>query len=540
MNSIEIWKFIAGLGFFLYGMGLLELVLKNNSSRSVKLFLKRNTQSLFKSITGGALITGLVQSSSVVSLIVLAFVESGIITFKNALGVILGTNLGTTLDSWIVASIGFKFDMLNFSFPIIGISSLGLFIFEKKKSLKAIFSILLALGILFLGLSYMKESALVLVKAFDIASYTNYGILVFVLIGFVITTIIQSSSATIAITLTALYSGALGFSDAAAVVIGSEVGTSIKILLWGMKGGADKKRVAWSNFYYNIFTTLIALLLLKWLVYFIENIMHINNNLIGLVFFQTSINIISIILFIPFIRVFTKWMEKKFLENDRSNLTYFSLKPPLVSVMVADSIKGEAETLFKKTLEFIQSILVHHQNKDLSLLEKINENSTEKIETEYIKLKQTEGDILDYFTNLDKDDLVEVDLNQIHNAIHAIRSMIYAAKSVHDIFHNLIEFNSSAHDLLHSQINEIQTSWLSFQKEINIIWAESLIPTDTIDKLVEQINQHEKEDNLLIMKELRNDQLSEFDSSTLLNVHREIISSKKALLTASQLLKAKN
>lgn len=540
MNSIEIWKFIAGLGFFLYGMGLLELVLKNNSSRSVKLFLKRNTQSLFKSITGGALITGLVQSSSVVSLIVLAFVESGIITFKNALGVILGTNLGTTLDSWIVASIGFKFDMLNFSFPIIGISSLGLFIFEKKKSLKAFFSILLALGILFLGLSYMKESALVLVKAFDIASYTHYGILVFVLIGFVITTIIQSSSATIAITLTALYSGALGFSDAAAVVIGSEVGTSIKILLWGMKGGADKKRVAWSNFYYNIFTTLIALMLLKWLVYFIENIMHIDNNLIGLVFFQTSINIISIILFIPFIRVFTKWMENKFIQNDSGHHTYFSLKSPLVSVMVADSIKGEADLLFRKTLEFIQSILVHHQNKDLSLLEKINANSTEKIETEYIKLKQTEGDILDYYTNLDKEDLVEVDLNQIHNAIHAIRSMIYAAKSVHDIFHNLIEFNSSAHDLLHSQINEIQTSWLSFQKEINIIWTESIVQTDAIDKLVERINQHEKEDNLLIMKDLKNDQLSEFDSSTLLNVHREIISSKKALLTASQLLKGKN
>src|SRR5688572_14425676 len=98
---MDTWKFFAGLGLFLYGMTLMEHVLKSLSGRSFKLFLRKYTQSLVKAITGGALITALVQSSSVVSLLVLAFVESGTITLRNALGVILGSNLGTTLTSWI-------------------------------------------------------------------------------------------------------------------------------------------------------------------------------------------------------------------------------------------------------------------------------------------------------------------------------------------------------------------------------------------------------------------------------------------------------
>ena len=133
MKGADIWQFLAGIGLFLYGMSQLERVLKNISGRSVKLFLQKSTKNLFTAILGGALVTGIVQSSSVVSLVVLAFVEAGVITFRNALGVVFGTNLGTTLGSWLVATLGFKVDILDYAFPIIAVSAIGVFFTTSRK-----------------------------------------------------------------------------------------------------------------------------------------------------------------------------------------------------------------------------------------------------------------------------------------------------------------------------------------------------------------------------------------------------------------------
>ena len=225
MQNLEIWKFLAGLGLFLYGMGLVESVLKSVAGRSFKLFIKRNTQNVFKAIVGGTVVTSIVQSSTVVSLIVLAFVETGIITFRNALAVILGANLGTTLTGWLVVLIGFKLDTIGYSLPIIAIAALGSFAFDKFKNIRNLFSLLFAIGILFLGLGYMKEGANLFVKEFDLTPYTQHGTFMFVIIGFFLTSIIQSSSAAVAITLTALYAGVIAFPSASAAPLA--MGTSV-------------------------------------------------------------------------------------------------------------------------------------------------------------------------------------------------------------------------------------------------------------------------------------------------------------------------
>lgn len=357
MENIEIWKFLAGLGLFLFGMNQIEIVLKSISGRQLKLFLIRNTQSLFKSIVGGAVVTGIVQSSSVVSLIALAFVESGIISFRSTLGIILGSNVGTTLSGWVVATVGFKFDILSYSFPVIAIAGMGAFFCEKRRNLHSFFSVFFALGILFLGLSFIKEAALQLVGGIDLQLFVNYHLIVFVLIGFVLTTIIQSSSATVVIALTAIYAGILNFQTAAAIVIGAEIGTSIKILFWGMKGSADKKRVAWGNFIFNILTGFIAFITLHWHIYFIENIVNIKDPLIGLVFFQTSINIITIILFVPFLNIFSIWLEKKFQEDTYHAESYISKNLPMLPVLAIDALRNEAIFLIKKIMLFNKIIM---------------------------------------------------------------------------------------------------------------------------------------------------------------------------------------
>ncbi len=523
---------MAGIGFFLYGMSRLEYLLKRNTGRPLKLFLKKNTESLFKSIAGGAVITGILQSSSVVSLMVLAFVESGIITFRNALGVILGTNIGTTLDSWIVATVGFKFDLLNVALPAIAFSSIGLFIFEKHPRVNLILSTLLALGILFLGLTYMKLSALELVKTFNLALYTDHGILMFVLIGFVLTTIIQSSSATVAITLTGIYSGAIQFESAAAIVIGSEVGTCIKILFWGLKGSADKKRVAWSNLIFNIITAITALILLKWLLHFIEEILQIHDHLIGLVLFQTSINLFSMIMIVPFIKIFATWMEKRFNDSGSGTLSDISKNLPGIPLLATDAVRNEASLFLHRTLEFIHSILSIKLPTAPGFINNLKTLSEKPItyEDRYTRLKQTEGDLLEYVSSISKDELSKQELAHMTNYVYTVRQCVYAAKSVKDIHHNLAEFEATANNFLHRQGALISDQWGVFESQIKQLITSEQPVHDKLESLLKLTLAEEQTDNLEIMNYLKNDLLTEIESSTLMNVQREIISGKKALL----------
>jgi phosphate:Na+ symporter len=468
-------------------------------------------------------------------------VEAGFLSFRNALGVILGTNLGTTLDSWIVATVGFKLNILSYSLPVIAISAIGVFFFEKRKKLRNLFAVFFALGVLFLGLNYMKEGALAFVKDFDVSKFSGYGTFVFVIIGFILTTIIQSSSATIAITLTAIYAGVLNFPSAAAIVIGSEVGTTIKILLWGMKGTPDKKRVAAGNFIYNMFTAAMAYIFLHWLIYFIENIARIKDPLIGLVFFQTSINALSMALFIPFLNVFAKWLENKFTPKHSNTNSYASADLPMLPMLVVDAMRAEAENLLKKTLQFNKNILCREKPQTDGWLENIKSFAQTYTDTEeeYQRLKKTEGDLLIYYSKIQESNLQKEETTFLLQYVNAIRQCIYAAKAIKDVEHNLKEFDASVNDILHQQCSDICSEWIEFDNQLN-----QLLNSSDKHKLLLQLDAALNKESLQeekiktkVMFQLKNNQLNEVEASTLMNVHREILSCKKSLLLALESIK---
>lgn len=537
MDNLEIWRFLAGIGFFIHGMGQIENVLKNVSGRSLKLFISRNTQNLFKAIAIGAIITGIAQSSSVVALIVLAFVEAGVITFRNALGLILGTNLGTTLSSWIVATVGFKVNITGYAFPIIAITTIGMFFFEKKRNLYNLFSLFFAIGILFLGLGFMKESAEILVSHIDLSTYTNHSITFYVLFGFILTTIIQSSAATVALTLTAIYTGVLTFPLAVAIVIGSEVGTTIKILLWGVKGSVDKKRVAWGNFIYNIFTSIIAYIFLYKIIYFIENIVGITDPLIGLVFFQSLINFMSILLFVPFLNLFSNWLARKFNAQNQTQNSYISPNLPVAPTLATDAMQKESENLLNKSLLFSQNILHTNTTKPEGLVQNLKSftKTFENIENEYQRLKQTEGDLLHYIaTVIEKHKVSKTKTTKLLRYAHSARQSVYAAKTINDIAHNLTEFEASANNLLHQQGAIISTEWSDFEQQFKQLMLYTK-PNDLslqIDACMIEIKKMDEKQKIEIFDWLKNHQLTEIEASTLMNVYREIRSCKKSLLKA--------
>ena len=316
------FKLAAGVGLFLFAMYLLEESLKNLSGRSFKLFLQRITKNKIGAVTGGAIVTAILQSSSMVSFMVLAFVGAGVFTMKNAIAIILGANLGTTLDSWLVATLGFKTDIEVVAYPAVCAGGLLIILLGNRKTIKYISFFLFGFGLLFIGLSFMKTAMEAQVKVFDFSKYAEMPLLIFLVIGFIITILVQSSSVTMALTLSALHVGAVSFPIAAAIILGSETGTTIKIVLGAIDGNASKKRVVLGNFLFNLFVTVFAFLLLKPILILITDVFNIKNPLIGLVTFSSLINLFSILFFLPFLDIFAQFLERFFKDTDGNTAAF--------------------------------------------------------------------------------------------------------------------------------------------------------------------------------------------------------------------------
>ena len=263
MQSIDIWKALAGIAIFLLGMKFLEASLQQLAGRRFKLLLKKHTSNKLKAIGGGTIVTTVLQSSSVVNLMLLAFVGAGIITMQNALAVILGSNLGTTVTNWIIALVGFKINIENIALPITGIAGVLYALIKKDSKWHSVSRFFLGFSFMFVGLGYIKTGIEGLVEEVNFQQFEQSPAIVFFLVGLIITALIQSSSATVALTLSALNVNALNLFDSTAVVLGAEIGTTLKLFLASIRGSAAKKRVAMAGFIFNTIPVLLVLFLLS-------------------------------------------------------------------------------------------------------------------------------------------------------------------------------------------------------------------------------------------------------------------------------------
>ncbi|MBL0146237.1 MAG: Na/Pi cotransporter family protein [Chitinophagaceae bacterium] len=298
--SFSIWKMLAGVAFFLLAMNFMEASLKHLANRKFKLFIKYQTHNKLKAIGGGAIATGLLQSSSIVNLLVLSMVGAGVVQMENALAIILGSNLGSTFSSWIVALFGFDYNIENLMLPIAGVAGI-LMAFINTESKKYLWlKFMFSLAFLFIAFGFIKTGMEGFVKQTDLSVFTQYPVIIFLLLGVLLTAIVQSSSATMALALSALYTNAISLYVATAIILGSEIGTTLKLFFVPANGIAAKKRVALGNFLFNCITVFFIFILLWPINNLITNVLKITNKLFALVFFQTFINFCSIILFTPF------------------------------------------------------------------------------------------------------------------------------------------------------------------------------------------------------------------------------------------------
>jgi len=525
---------LAGIGFFLYGMSLLEQVLRESSGRWLKVFIHSHTQRMPRAILGGALVTGIIQSSSVVLLMILAFVEAGLMHFSNTVGIVLGAHVVTTLDSWEVATLGFKVNVLDYTLPLLSTGSIGMFILDKRPRHYPFFTFIFAVALIFFGLGLLKDGADLLVHRIDLSQYATYPSIAFVFIGFLLTAIILSSSATVAIRLAALHAQAIRFPAGAAIVIGSEVGTTLKMVLWGMKGSVEKRKVAWADFFYNVFTAVVAFALLRMIIYFISHILGIKNPLISLVFFQTFIIVLALFLFLPFIKPTIYLLNRYIKPGKNQQLSYVSSHLPLQGEMAGEALHNEAENLFYKMLGFIRLNLLISAPKSTSIFGHIRSlaDSTPLLSEDYERIKHTEGDLLQHFGKMVDKSLYPEATAPLEQYIHSVRKSVYAAKSMNDIHHNISAFSSSANDVVNKQCDVIREEWIDFENNCLEWMNPALIGSlgSKIDMASSKASVTEEMHKAEVVQWLNENTINEVEASTLLNVYREMLSAKKSLL----------
>ncbi|MBK9108263.1 MAG: Na/Pi cotransporter family protein [Saprospiraceae bacterium] len=459
MNGFDFWQFIAGVAVFLYAMSLIEDSLKNIAGRSFKKFLQKQSQSKFKMMLASTAITALLQSSSVVILMVLSFVGAGLIPLKAALAAALGSNLGTTLSSWLIAMIGFKINFTVLSFPLLGISLLGLLFFKRNTNLAYITSFLLGFAFLFIGLEWLKTSvgnSLELYFPF----FVNLHYLLFIPLGFILTGIVQSSSLTMALSLSALYNHLIPIENAAALVIGSELGTSLKFLLASKSGIVDKRRLAWGNFLLNIFTIVMAAAILRPFLEFISNNLWIRDSLTQLVVFQTGINLCSLLVFYPMLSVFAKFLERRIKEDTQLSITKYIAKDyPVLPGDAMDLAEKEIFHFLQLTLDLNKNILGLTNVQQNGIVENIKQlASGDQIhfEEQYLKLKFMHGEIQEYLSGIQHEHLHEAEILKLAKLIQIARLILKSIKNMKDIRHNLLEFEVSANDVIYLNYQQIK------------------------------------------------------------------------------------
>ncbi|MDO8967622.1 Na/Pi cotransporter family protein [Algoriphagus sp.] len=443
--DFEIWMFIAGLGIFLFGMFHLETGLKGLAGNSFKKLLQRFTDKRWKGILTGSFVTAILQSSSLVTLLVLAFLGAGMISLQNSLGVVFGANLGTTVTAWIVATVGFKLDIADLSYPFLAIGSLSYLLLDSRPVLKNWGSFLIGFGLLFLGLDFMKTSIEDVAGQVDLSLYANVGLWIFLLIGLVTTVLIQSSSAMIVIVLSALNAELISIHQSVAMIIGANIGTTSTLIIASFNGTADKKRLAAANVIFNLVAGAVSFLLLRQMVYFTIQYLGIREPLLELVFLNTLINLIGIVLFFPFIPAFARFMNRRFVKSEPSGTCRFIKNvDPEVSDVALQALDNEISRVYTLVEEFILDCLLidkngNHRSSGIKNIFRAEKNLLET----YAQLKSIEDEITDYYTQIQRFKLTQSEADLTANYLIRVRSMIIAAKNIKDVIPNIKEMSDS-------------------------------------------------------------------------------------------------
>jgi len=550
---------LTGVSILLFGMIMLEEGFKVFTKGPLQNILKGVTDKLYKSLTAGAFVTALIQSSSLVSVITISFISAGLISLSGGLGLIFGANIGTTATAWLVAGFGLKIKISALAMPVLIFGLI--FSFQKKKSLKGIGNVLAGLGFFFLGIHYMKEGFDVFKDFIDLTQFavTGFlGALLYTGLGILITTILQSSSATLALILTALAAQQIEYENALALAVGANVGTTITAILGSLGSNIAGKRLAGGHFVFNVVTGFVALVLifpLARLVNVIADLVNIapTDYTLKLAIFHTIFNVMGVLIMIPFISKLEKLLIRVFKEKINKDID----EPKYLNKAVLEFPSSAVTALFKESKYLYQNaifkIVTHGLNihradikSDLKI-KKIIKKSTDPMEIDveemyYKKVKTIYSEVLIYATIIHDDlKLSKTQSKAVNDIKTANRKMVEIIKDVREL-HKNVSFS------LEHQNPHLLKEYDGFRKKvIKVLRIIYLFRTEEnsskfstkLSELKSEAKEHIRQSNTSIDNLIRKNLITSEMASSLFNDYTNVNDMIKKLITVAELLYSK-
>ncbi len=313
--SAEFKTIVAGIAIFLFGMLSLQKGFKFFTGGALERILRSVTDNVLKRLLFGIVTTTLMQSSSLLSLLVISFISAGLLDLAAGIGIIFGANLGTTTGAWLVAGFGLKVDISAYALPMLAFGVL--LQFNKSKGWQGLGHVLIGLGFLLLGIFYMKEGFDTFKEHIDLSQYAmtgNRGLLVYVMVGIAITVIIQASGATMVLIITALAAQQITYENSLALAIGSNIGTTITAVLGSLSANIKGKRLAGAHVLFNVFTGGLAIALLGQFVWLVDRFCFAvgidgDDYTLKLATFHTLFNLAGVVFMLPATGSMARFLE---------------------------------------------------------------------------------------------------------------------------------------------------------------------------------------------------------------------------------------
>lgn len=446
----DVLTLIGALGFFIYGMKIMSEGIQKAAGSGLRKILSMMTKNRYLGVLTGFLVTILVQSSSASTVMAVSFVNAGLLSLVESAGIMLGANIGTTITGWLVAVLGFKVKIAAMALPLLAIGVPMLF--AKKNKVKYIGEFIVGFAILFWGLSELKQAVPDLKNNPEILhflrDYTSMGLLsnvFFILVGAVLTVVVQSSSASMALTQTLCFSGVIPFEVAAAMILGENIGTTITAELASLPANVHAKRAARIHSMFNIVGVTWMVLLISFtpvleaVRYFAVEIMGAFDPYspegapMGLAIFHTAFNVINVAIMIGFVPLLVKLaiksVKSKGGADEEYQLEYIStgiLATPEMSVLEAQKEIARFGEITSRMNGFVKSLLTEQDNKKISkTLARIKkyEDITDRIEI----------DVADYLAKVSQDELSESSSLKVRGML----SIIGDLERIGDIYYQM-------------------------------------------------------------------------------------------------------
>ncbi|MEI3155433.1 MAG: Na/Pi cotransporter family protein [Odoribacter sp.] len=418
-SLFDFLKLIGSLGVFLYGMKLMSEALQKVAGSKMRHILSAMTSNRVKGVITGILITAIIQSSSATTVMVVSFVNAGLLSLIESIGVIMGANVGTTVTAWLISILGFKVSMAEISLPMIGLC-LPL-LFSKKRYRKSWGELVIGFGLLFIGLQFLKDSMPNLNENPEIFTflqeYTDLGYIsyfLFMLIGTVLTILIQSSSATMALTLVMCANGWISYEIAASMVLGENIGTTVTANIAAVVANTTAKRAALAHLLFNVFGVIWVLAIFPIFLNWIEQLSvflgigNPTNNIeavpMALSLFHTTFNIANLLILIWFTKLIAQLVSKliPMKETSEDAFTLKHIKIGLLSTPDASLFQAKEEiTLYGKNTQE----MFHKVTECLDLSPKDFERPFENLIRMEDESDNVEIEIADYLTKVSESKL---------------------------------------------------------------------------------------------------------------------------------------